>query len=141
MKDSIFEILMNFFEKSLSQIGEKSQAEDHLEDEDDLLEEGKESLVIRAAHDTSMRIFTEEEQTKFTKASYQFIMRMMLLGIIASETMELIINQLLRSDSRYVTLQETKWTIRNTLSENLTPSQLVFLDLVLYHKEDELVAH
>jgi Smg protein len=62
-------------------------------------------------------------------------------GIISSETMEVIINQLLFSDSRYVTLSETKWTIRNTLAEHLDAAQLVFLDLVLYRKEDELPSH
>lgn len=140
MKDSLFEMLMTFFEKSLSQIKEsKSQTGD--EESTEVSGTENQSLVVRPAYNTSIRVFTYEEQKKFTKASYQFITRMLLWGVIASETMELVINQLLFSESRYVTLQETKWTIRNTLAENLDASQLAFLDLVLYQKEDELPLH
>ena len=68
-------------------------------------------------------------------------MRMSTWGIISPEALERIVNQLIFSDSRYVHLQETKWTIRNTLADNLAPEQLAFLDLVLYQREDELGLH
>lgn len=147
MKDSLFEMLMTFFEKSLSQITEKKPHSDGNYDSnageefDNDSEVDNQSLIVKPANTQSIRVFTYEEQMKFTKASYQFISRMLLWGVIASEKMEQIINQLLFSESRYVTLQETKWTIRNTLAENLDASQLVFLDLVLYQKEDELALH
>ncbi|NYQ86079.1 DUF494 family protein, partial [Escherichia coli] len=54
---------------------------------------------------------------------------------------ESIINQLQFSESRIVTLQETKWTIRNALASSLNEEQLTFLDLVLYQTEDELTIH
>ncbi|VEG91306.1 DUF494 family protein [Legionella spiritensis] len=148
MKDSLLEMLMNFFEKSLSQLKEnKSQQkteqtpvveETELTDSRNLEDS---TLVIRSAKQHATRVFTSDEQLKFTKASYQFLMRIMLWKVINPETLEQIINQLLFSDSRFVTLQETKWTIRNTLAEHLDPSQLAFLDLVLYQKEDELPLH
>lgn len=148
MKDSLFEMLMSFFEKSLSQITEKKshtngdeEGIQHADDSDDKHVSDNSSLIVKPANAHSIRVFTYEEQMKFTKASYQFISRMILWGIIASEKMEQIINQLLFSDSRYVTLQETKWTIRNSLADNLDASQLSFLDLVLYQKEDELPLH
>lgn len=151
MKDSLFEMLMSFFEKSLSQITEKNSHDndDHSEQKENKTESDNDvehsplnqSLIVKPANVASTRVFTYEEQMKFTKASYQFITRMLLWGVIASENMEQIINQLLFSESRYVTLQETKWTIRNTLAENLDASQLAFLDLVLYQKEDELTLH
>ena len=78
---------------------------------------------------------------KLTKASYQFLMRVALWGVLAPDVLELIINQLIFSESRFVTLQETKWTIRSTLANSLDAEQLAFLDLVLYHKEDELPLH
>ena len=141
MKDTFFDILMNFFERTLTQIKEK-KSHDDLPDAADLTETNyKESLIFKSADEESIRVFTPQEQTKFTKASYQFLMRIMSWEIIATETMEIIINQLLFSESRYVTLSETKWTIRNTLSEHLDAAQLVFLDLVLYRKEDELPSH
>ncbi|RAP35765.1 hypothetical protein B1207_11845 [Legionella quinlivanii] len=141
MKDSLFEMLMNLFEKSLSQLKDGSSSDIGLEADGEESVQDKNSFFVRAARDSSIRVFTYEEQMKFTKASYQFLMKLMLLGIIASETMEQIINQLLFSESRFVTLQETKWTIRNCLAESLNTVQLAFLDLVLYQKEDELPLH
>ena len=149
MKDNLLELLMNFFEKSLSKLT-RGQTENNTttditatnESDDNELESNENSaLIVRAARNTSIRIFTANEQIKFTKASYQFLTRMLLWGIIASETLELVINQLSNSESRFVTLQETKWTIRNLLAENLDESQLAFLDLVLYQKEDKLPLH
>ena len=148
MKDSFFEMLMNFFEKSLSQIKESNtqstldqalpfdESETH---QFDNLE--SRTIIVRPAKEQAIRVFTVDEQLKLTKASYQFIMRMILWGVIASEIMEQVLNQLLFSESRFVTLQETKWTIRNTLSEYLDKSQLAFLDLVLYQKEDGYTIH
>ncbi|MGQ3888442.1 DUF494 family protein [Legionella sp. CNM-1927-20] len=143
MKDNLLELLMNFFEKSLSKLT-KSQtniAEDDLANNNDVEPTDNTALIVRAARDTSMRIFTINEKIKFTKASYQFLTRMLLWGVIAPETLELVINQLVNSESRFVTLEETKWAIRNFLAENLDDSQLAFLDLVLYQKEDGLSLH
>jgi uncharacterized protein Smg (DUF494 family) len=148
MKDSLFEMLMSFFETSLSKIIENkstnnSNAEDILDltETNDIASTENSSLIVRAANNKSIRVFTYDEQMKLTKASYQYLMRLLLWGIIVPETMESIVNQLLFSESRFVTLQETKWTIRNVLAENLDAKQLVFLDLVLYQKEDELPLH
>ena len=147
MKDSLFEMLMKFFEQSLSQLKNNKAdptANEDSEEELDLFDIStleRRTLLLKEASDTAMRVFTPDEQMKLTKASYQFLTSLILLDIIAAETLEFIINQLLFSDSRFVTLQETKWTIRNTLAENLDASQLAFLDLVLYQKEDKLLLH
>lgn len=146
MKDTLFEMLMSFFEKSISQLKENSETglnpvNNAILEPMDLSAIESRTLVIQSAKETSMRIFTRDERNKLTKASYQFLSRLILLGIITTDTMELIINQLTFSDSSYVSLQETKWTIRNLLADNLEPEQLAFLDLVLYQKEDELPVH
>jgi Smg protein len=78
---------------------------------------------------------------KLTKASYQFLMRIKSWEFITPEIFELIISKLIFSESRFVSLQETKWTIRNTLANSLDVTQLAFLDLVLYHAEDGLLLH
>ena len=152
MKDSLFEMLLNLFEKTLAQLKE-SHLPDRANDEehDQLADIYPSTLVapkielqaefIQSAQDHSMRVFTRDEQIKFTKASYQFLMRMMTWGIIDPNAMELIINQLVFSESRFVTLQETKWVIRNILADHLDAEQLAFLDLVLYQREDELPLH
>ncbi|KTD22176.1 Uncharacterized protein conserved in bacteria [Legionella lansingensis] len=141
MKDSLFEILMSFFEKSLAQLKESQTSVDDSQETGENLSLEDRTIYIRDAKKTAMRLFTVDEQRKLTKASYQFLTRLMLLGVIAEETMELIINQLLFSESRFVSLQETKWTIRNALADNLDANQLAFLDLVLYQKEDKLPLH
>lgn len=144
MKDSLFEMLMNFFEKSLSRLQEAKAATVSSEGESQTNEgdnQDSRAFFIKMQSPTAIRVFTEDERIKLTKASYQFLVRMMKLEIIETETMEFILHQLLTSDSRFVTLQETKWTIRNILSENLDAEQLAFLDLVLYQKEDKFPVH
>jgi len=148
MKDSLFELLLNFFDKDLSQQEENEKASavenGNGQEEPDFYTTAtleSQTLTVRAANANTTRIFTDDEKMKFTKGSYQFLMRLVRWGIIAPETLELIITQLLFSESRFVNLQETKWTIRNTLAENLDSAQLAFLDLVLYQKEDQLSLH
>ena len=146
MKDSLFEFLLSLFEKTIVQLKERAQSNPNQAQE--LLSEqlsdrkvGVEVQVLQPASQQSVRVFTADEQLKLTKASYQFLMRIASLGIIDSQALELVINRLLFSDSRFVSLQETKWTIRNTLAQNLDAEQLAFLELVLYFKEDGLSLH
>lgn len=148
MKDNLFEMLLNLFEKTLTQLKEThaSTSKNDIDcekqtDVQDVSNSGADLAFIRPARHDSIRVFTHIEQMKLTKASYQFLMRVALWGIVAPDVFELILNQLIFSDSRFVSLQETKWTIRNTLASSLDAEQLAFLDLVLYHKEDELLLH
>lgn len=152
MKDNLLEMLLTLFKKTLTQL-EESYVPGTPEEVDtaqttDLQvtsTEGKkkslEMVWFRSQEATSMRVFTPDEQLKLTKASHQFLKRLARLGVISTDAMELIINRLLFSESRFVNLQETKWTIRSTLADTLTAEQLAFLDLVLYQKEDGLPLH
>jgi uncharacterized protein Smg (DUF494 family) len=151
-ENNLLEMLLTLFEKTLTQLKEAyvPEAPDALKigQSTDLqvtsTEGNKKTLEMmwfRSADKQSMRVFTLEEEHKFTKASHQFLKRLERLGVISSDVMELIINRLLFSDSRFVNLQETKWTIRSTLADSLGADQLAFLDLVLYQKEDGLPLH
>ena len=148
MKDNLFEMLLNLFEKTLTQIKENhaSTGTHNKEHDESVGAQGSTHAsanlaFVQPAHHDSIRVFTREEQTKLTKASYQFLMRASLWDILSPEVFELIMNQLVFSESRFVSLQETKWTIRSTLANSLDAEQLAFLDLVLYHKEDQLALH
>lgn len=145
MKDNLFEMLLNLFEKSLTQLkkSHKSADQDSQEfiDDEEMLDADEHALHIKSAQHNSTRVLTYDEQMKLTKASYQFLMRMKLWQIIDADVLEVILNQLQNSESRIVTLQETKWTIRNVLENNLNEEQLAFLDLVLYQTEDALAIH
>ncbi|MGL5741770.1 MAG: DUF494 family protein [Legionella sp.] len=144
MKDNLFEMLLSLFEKSLTQLQESHKtAEQEVTEETE--EESSDSeaqvLHLKSQEHTSMRVITYDEQMKLTKASYQFLMRMKLWNILNPRSFEMVLNQLQFSESRIVTLQETKWTIRNSLASSLNEAQLSFLDLVLYQTEDELTLH
>jgi uncharacterized protein Smg (DUF494 family) len=146
MKDNLFEILLGLFEKSLTQLRDSHQETQNNDSEELLTDDATpldsaQMLHVKMADTTSTRVFTYQEQMKMTKASYQFLMRMQLLGIIDKAFFEIIISQLNHSDSHIVTLEETKWTIRNVLAETLSQHQLAFLDLVLYHTEDKHTLH
>ena len=153
MKDSLFEMLLSLFEKTLTQLKEQHTPSSHVNRVD--LEkptgpyaaqtspgaDGADQEIIQTPHSNSVRVFTFDERLKFTKTSYQFLMRMMALGILAQDMLERVINRMIFSDSRFVTLQETKWIIRHTLADKLNSEQLAFLDLVLYQSEDGLTLH
>jgi uncharacterized protein Smg (DUF494 family) len=145
MKDNLFEMLMNLFETSLAQLQQSQKALANNASTElaglNSDEQSVEMKFIKTAQNTSTRIFTYEEQIKLSKASYQFLKRMRLWGILDAAMFELVLNQLDFSDSYIVTLEETKWTIRTVMSNFLSEDQMTFLDLVLYQKEDELIAH
>ncbi len=142
MKNNIFELLLTLFEKALTQIKESTESPVARHDLSGVEKKNVLQLaLIREPSASGIRIFTHEERMKLTKASYQFLKRMGDLQIVTPELRELIINRLLFSESRFVDLQETKWTIRNTLAERLLPEQLAFLDMVLYQREDGLALH
>lgn len=148
MKDNLFELLLSLVEKTLSQLKEKEQSltsNNKIIEEKQLPTTDKKVTVpvqiFKSANRKSTRVFIKEEQMKLTKASYQFLKRLESMGLITSQSIELIINRLFFSESRFVSLQETKWTIRNTLASGLDNEGLAFLDLILYSKEDGAVLH
>ena len=143
MKDNLFELLLTLFEQSLNQLHEVHQSDEQLQilDDDTLSNNDRVNLHLKSPNLTATRVLTYDEQMKLTKISYQFLMRMKLWGLIDSDQFELIMNQLQFSDSRIVTLQETKWTIRSVLESYLSEEQLAFLDLVLYKTEDKFEIH
>ena len=150
MKDSLFEMLLSLFEQTLTQLKEKNLPSDIV-----ALEPKKQQTTskgemkaadsgvefLKSASTTSLRVFSADEQRRFTKTSYQFLVQLISWGVINEELQELIINRLFFSDSRYVTLQETKWVIRETMAEKLDQEQIAFLELVLYQQEDGLSFH
>ncbi|PYD21398.1 DUF494 family protein, partial [Pseudomonas syringae] len=116
MKDNLFEMLLSLFETSLTQLqkSHKTADQDVIESNDEENLASEEQMVhLKSQQHTSTRVFTYDEQIKLTKASYQFLVRMKLWDVLNAETFEIILNQLQFSESRIVTLQETKWTIRN----------------------------
>lgn len=152
MKDSLFDLLLDLFEKTITQLKESyplalaSDADvDEPSEPQSVSPLGKKATVhmalIKSASTGSFRVLTPDERMRLTKASYQFLERLSAWGIISADAMELILNRLMFSESRFVQLHETKWTIRNTLAATIDAEQLAFLDLVLYQKENGLASN
>lgn len=144
MKDNLFEMLLNLFEQSLNQLQKSNSTADQeliVDSPEDELNTETELMQFKNQDGKSIRVLIYEEQMKMSKASYQFLMRMKLCNVLSDAIFEVVLHQLLFSESRIVTLQETKWVIRNALSGNLSEEQLAFLDLVLYQTEDEPTLH
>lgn len=146
MKDSLFSVLLNLFEKTIGKVKKSDFKEveaerdaSHLDSDE--LECDVDHVIFSQQRESSVRIFTPQEQFKFTKASYQFIMRLMQMDVIAKEVMEHIINQLFHSDSPFVTLEETQWTIRQSLEEHLEIDQRAFLDVILADRKPKQLLH
>lgn len=146
MTDNLLDTLMDFVEETLTKIKEaRSETGEYLVTESNesgirpypLLNTSKHALT----HQDSMRIFTSEEKFRFTKMSYQFIMRFMQLRLVEPIIMENIIHQLLHGGSRFISIEETKWAIINTLTNHLDTKQLAFLELILCRKEDLAVSN
>jgi Smg protein len=144
MKDSLFDLLLDLFEKTIAQLKERYPS--LLENERDNANESqvvsssdkKTTLhvaMLRSAGESAFRVFTPDERMRLTKASYQLLQRLNAWDIVKPDMMELILNRLMFSESRFIQLHETKWVVRSTLATLLDTEQLAFLDLVLYQKE------
>lgn len=145
MKDSLLEKLMQLFDQSLSKRLKKPKQDimnhnegNHVENWGDLSSIEKNSCFIKGAQSQSKRILCLQERLKFTKKSHQFIEYLMQLDIIGEKTFELIMNQLLFSDSHFISLNEAKWVVHHTLVDSLDEQQLAFLNMILSLPEDNL---
>lgn len=145
MKNNLFEILLNLFEKSLDQThpgllsDDPALLADSLDDETVLMD--YDALHLNSQRPESIRVFTYDERMRLSTASYRLLMQIRLWEILDDDCFEEIMTQLHSSDSHIITLQETKWVIRSTLALELNEEQLSFLDLVLYQKEHFYTAH
>ena len=147
-EDNLMEKLLQLFDKCLSERTEKTK--ETTSDQSmqiiprnwgELTNIENSSLFVRQANSHSKRVLNREELLKLSSKSRQFLEQLMQFDIIGEYTIELIINQLLFSESQLVPLQEAKWTVRKTLEENLDDKQIAFIDLILYGNEDEVVCH
>jgi uncharacterized protein Smg (DUF494 family) len=145
MNSSLFALLMNLFEKRLSQLqANQTETADSflfLDKTDEIEPFAADIIGAHESHKVPLRVFTYEEQIRLTKASYQFLMRMRLWQVITPSLFELVMVHLQLSSTPIVKLEETKWIARKVLATVLDEKQLAFLDLVLYPKEKAITRH
>ena len=140
MKSNFFEMLMYFVENVLEDIKHQACPEASTDLNDQQLLTPPSSTTTNSKN-YSLRIFTTTERLKLSKASYQFIMRLMLLHLIPTTLMEEIIHQLWLSDSHFVTLQETKHVILEVMRTYLNPEQFIFFEFVLTQPTNTIGLH
>lgn len=140
LKSNLFDLLLQMFEQSLTNIKSPASSKSQ-EDEDNARPYAHHMSDLLPLNEHSIRVLNHFEHYRLTKPCYQFLLRMHKLGILNDAEREEVMNQLLFSDSRYITLDEIKWMIRSVLSQGMDTKNLAFLDLVLYHQEDETLKH
>ncbi len=130
---------MDLFDRNLNELHDGSDlANASNTTSDDELEA---SSSMQALNESATRVVSFHERIKLTKASYQFLMRMKLLGVIDALQFEEVMDELQLSGSRIITVEEVKLTLRGLLSANACEKQLKFLDFLLFQTKDELTAH
>ncbi|OGV26243.1 MAG: hypothetical protein A3F18_06015 [Legionellales bacterium RIFCSPHIGHO2_12_FULL_37_14] len=147
MKDSLLEKLIELFSDRLLKRTEATNntalnhSKANIANWGDLEHIETNTYFIKESQERSNRILCLQEKIKLTSRSRRFLAQLRCIDIIGERTFELILNQLLFSSSEFVTLNETKWIILQTLESSLNENQLALLNLILYQKEDGITQH
>lgn len=129
MKDQLVEILLSLFEQALNHLRHHQEQQTDLEPKDVLIDHDHSQfdyLQSQSAHST--RILTLIEQVKLTKPAIQFLMRLMHTGMLNAFQFEQVMNLVLESHHRYVTVEEVGIIIHQVLSEHLSQRELLMLE-------------
>lgn len=143
MNDDVLQQLIDHVAKTLDKLKEEYQATEtspSAKASETLLGKNP-GRVLNAPSAKSLRVFLPYEKQRMTKASFQFLSKVLRYKLLSAEIFEQIIHRLVQSESQYVCLDETKWIIQHVLSEQLEHKSLAFWDLILYQKEDGHTAH
>lgn len=143
MNDDVLQQLINQVAKTLDKLKEEHKTVDILQSAlaSETLLGGDHNKVLNTPSSKSIRVFLPYEKQRMTKASFQFLSRVLRYKLLPADIVEQIIHRLVQSDSQYVCLDETKWIIQHVLSEQMEHKSLAFWDLILYQKEDGHIAH
>lgn len=148
MNDDVLQQLINQVTKTLDRLKEQHKNTDMTQTESLLPTDAGEALlgdrehkVLNAPSNKGFRVFLPYEKQRMTRASFQFLTRVLRYRLLSADVFEQIIHRLVQSESAYVCLDETKWIIQHVLSEQLEHKSLAFWDLILYQQEDGFIAH
>jgi hypothetical protein len=129
MKDQLFEILLSLFEQTLNHLRDHQEQLQETESKDVLIEQQHSQFeYVQSPSDSSIRILTLLEQVKLTKPAIQFLMRLMHTGMLNAFQFEEVMNLVLESQHRYVTVEEVGIIIHQVLSESLSQRELLMLE-------------
>ena len=128
MKDQFFEMLLSLFEQTLTQLKSQQQLD---ETDSHLISIDNDSIsfpVFHAQSNNGTRVLTILEQAKLTKPALQFLMRLLHTHVLSSEQFEQVMDLVLDSSMRYVSVAEIKYIAHQVLSDSLSDRELMMLE-------------
>ena len=128
MKDQLFEILLSLFEQALNQLRYHQEQKQDSKPKEVLIDTQQQFLFCQDSSSQATRVIITVEQVKLTKPAIQFLMRLMHTGMLSSFHFEQVMNLVLESHQRYVTVEEVGIIIHQVLSESLSERELMMLE-------------
>lgn len=128
MKDQFFEMLLSLFEQTLTQLKSQQQLDDT---ESHLISIDNDNVSLPVFHvqsNNGTRVLTILEQAKLTKPALQFLMRLLHTDVLSSEQFEQVMDLVLDSSMRYVSVAEIKYIAHQVLSDSLSDRELMMLE-------------
>ena len=130
MNDQLFEMLLSLFEQTLTQLKSKQMNET----EDNLISFDSDEITLPIFHNQSKkgtRVLTVLEQAKLTKPALQFLMRLLHTGVLSCEQFEQVMDLVLESSMRFVSVAEIKYITHQVLFDFLSDRELMMLEFSL----------
>ena len=145
MKDQLFEMLLSLFEQALTELRNQPQGDESFQNYPEHVNlhdtvEG-ESVVYQEASFLSTRVLTVLEQVKLTKPAIQFLIRLLHTGMLNPLQFEQVMNLVLESTDRYVTVAEARRIAHQVLSESLSFKELLMLEFALDLESSQTIMH
>jgi uncharacterized protein Smg (DUF494 family) len=132
MNDHLFAMLLSLFEQTLSQMKQQQKALELALDQDTGLfaktDDFNGLTDFNLPSKNAIRVITRLEQSKLTKPALQFLMRLMHTGMLSSEQFEHVMNLVMDSNMRFVSVEEVKFIIHQVLSESLSHKEILMLE-------------
>ena len=130
MNDQLFEMLLSLFEQTLTQLKHQQcrEIDSRLSSfcSDDIT-----LPVFQTQSKKGTRVLTVYEQAKLTKPALQFLMRLLHTGVLSCEQFEQVMDFVLDSSMRFVSVAEIKYITHQVLFDLMSDQELMMLEFSL----------
>jgi hypothetical protein len=145
MKDQLFEMLLSLFEQALTnlrvnQLQTELSAQDQQTKSLDDTEYG-DLKIYKSPSKSACRVLTLLEQVKLTKPAIQFIMRLRHTEVLDSEMFERVMNMVLESPQRFVSVGELMAILHVVMVEHLSDREMMMLEFAINLENSHTTMH
>lgn len=143
MKDNWLDMLFNLFEITFSKLRDNPSKMTTSENYSELdVPENSSFLFVKAPSENSHRVYSSYERLRFTKSSYQFLVRLNQWQVVPAELFEMAMEHLLLTHPwEELELAQTKQILLEWFYDKLAAEQYAFLEIVFQQTSDRMVAH